>query len=134
MTAHLAFLLAAGCSMALGQAQSVSGTVINSVDSTPIAGAKVTLSSRSGIAIVLTDNGGRFYIDGVPEGAYYVAAERPGYFASDAKATLPYTFVSAVPEKTPDPIVLPLTPGAVLTGHITDENGYPLTSATVSLI
>lgn len=55
---------------------SVRGIVVNSVSGAPVARALVTLNAQYGM---LTDAGGQFSFDPVPDGLYMVSVQKPGY-------------------------------------------------------
>ena len=133
MTARLSVLLSLCCGLAFAQMDSITGTVTNSVDSSPIAGAVVTLGGPNGSQAVLTDAGGKFTFGVVPAGGYTLSATRNGYPISNMQRPLTAYVNVVVPGKA-DPVILQLTPGAKLTGSVTDEAGFPLPNASVELI
>ena len=135
MRARLGVLLSLWCGVALAQTQSITGTVIDAADSTPIAGVTVTLSGGNANQMVLTDVGGKFVFGGVPEGRYSLLAQRTGYLASGGQGLRgAVTFLNVEVKGQPDPIVIRLALGATLTGSVTDEAGLPLPSPNVGLI
>ena len=133
MTARFSLLLCLWCGVAFAQMDSITGAVTNAVDSSPIAGAKVTLSGGNASQTVLTDAGGKFILGGVPAGRYNLMAERAGYLSSGMQRAAT-AFVNVVAQGKSDPVVLRLTPGAKLSGSVTDEAGFPLPNASVELI
>jgi hypothetical protein len=135
MTARLGILLGLWCGVALAQTESLTGTVTNSVDATPIAGARVTLSGGgNAYQTVLTDAGGRFVFGGVPHGNYSLMADRAGYLAPGQGPRGVPAIVNVAVQGKPDPVAMQLTPGATLTGSVTDEAGLPIPSPEVELI
>lgn len=135
MTARLSMLLALCCGVALAQTQSLTGTVTSAIDSTPIAGAKVTLRAGNSSVVVLTDAGGSFTFGSVPVGSYNLWAERAGYLAPEGQGQPgAAAFANVEAQRKPEPIVMRLTPAAALTGSVTDDAGLPLPNARVELI
>ncbi len=135
MTARLTVLLSLSCGLALAQTQSLPGTVTNAIDSTPIAGAKVTLRTGNSSQMVLTDAGGSFTFGSVPVGSYNLWAERAGYLAPEGQGQPgAAAFANVEAQSKPKPIAMRLTPGATLTGSVTDEAGLPLPNVRVELI
>ncbi len=133
MRARFSVLLGLWCGVALAQTQSITGTVINAADSTPIAGVTVTLGGGNASQTVLTDAGGKFIFGGVPPGGYSLSAQRTGYLGSGGQHVAT-AFVNVEVKGQPDPIVIRLALGATLTGSVTDEAGLPLPNPTVGLI
>jgi len=106
------------------------GTVVDSVTGNPIHGALVQAYGRS----TFTDSEGKFQFDGLPAGPTTVQAAKPGYLAhNDFASRSPKSFSLQLGPEAP-PAVLKLTPEGVVFGQVTDENGEPLESFTVSLL
>ncbi len=62
-----------------GTTGSLAGTVTDSVEKTPIAGAKVSVASPSQTATVTTDAAGRFIFISLAPDTYTLAVQKPGY-------------------------------------------------------
>jgi hypothetical protein len=76
-----------------------------------------------------SDDDGRFVLEDIDPGDYYLQAERNGYFRPgeiDPRGTL-----ISVPEDTILPLDLELIFGAVIEGHVFDDAGEPLRGVQV---
>ncbi len=130
------------------RAATVSGTVYLRSGSArrPLAGVRVTARAADGAQLLLTaesDAGGRYALPDLPPGKIALAAARPGYVARAALSVVP----SVPPSGPGEPRLLvrldadetlhgadfDLTPGAVVTGRITDAMGEPLQGVSVRL-
>jgi len=118
----------------------VAGSVVDSRTGDPIGAAVVALYIDGGAVLhakVQTLADGRFLIPGVPQGAYRLFADKPGYIAG------------AFGRIAPDGVTLPLEVGAgegvvgrtlvmwkrsVMTGIVLDDAGIPVTGASVLAI
>ena len=88
----------------------------------PIAGAQVSVR-RDGVALlsfdVTTDTRGRFRVDGLLPGPWWVTARAPGHLATSAETVVP------------GDLALVLTRGATVEGRVVDERDRPVAGATV---
>lgn len=114
----------------------VEGKVIDRVTHEPVRKVSVYLDpsdSKQGTSYVAESNAdGLFRIEDVDPGEYHVAAERTGFelkVPGASGAPLPPVKV-AVGETTKD-LVVPLSPLAVITGRVIDEDGDPVRGANV---
>ena len=110
---------------------SVAGRVMAAADSTPIARARVVLSSPGMAAprVVLTDASGRYRIDRLPAGLYTIAFSRSGF----VDATFPAPLDVAERQQL-EHVDVALEPGAVIRGRILDEDGTPFAGAVVQAL
>jgi len=103
---------------------SITGSVIDAKDGSPIAGAAVTDDTRT----VTTDASGKYTIADVPAASYEVTASKEGY----QTAYLTVNVLSgsiAVVDFSLTAVILPSS----ITGSVTDaEDGSPIVGATVS--
>jgi hypothetical protein len=116
----------------------VEGVVVNSVTGAPVRKALVTLRQVDQYAgeQVRSDSAGRFHLQ-VPAGSYVAWAEAQGYAqeAPDYTRTAPRARTvtvnagGAVKE-----LLLRIPPAAVLSGRVLDEDGRPVSGATVQLL
>ena len=134
MTVRCGVLLALCCGLSLAQTQSVTGTVTSTIDSTAIAGARVSLQGGATVSTVLTDAGGAFTFGGVPTGNYSLSAERTGYLAEEQGRGVANAFASVTGQGKPAPVAMRLTPAATIIGSVTDEAGLPLPNASVECV
>jgi hypothetical protein len=79
----------------------------------------------------MTDSGGNFEFNGMPQGQYMIAAEKPGYFFDLRRRSSIDYFVRVGPEgATTD---LSLIPEATITGRCLDEDGMPIQGLQIHL-
>jgi thermitase len=103
---------------------SITGSVTDAKDSSPIAGATVTDGTR----MTTTDATGRYTIANVPAGTYQVTAGKSGYHSSSLTVTVVSGDTAVVNLSLSEIIV----PGSI-TGSVTDgEDGSVIVGATVS--
>ena len=116
------------CTLASSQNQAVTGTVVSTVDSVPIANATVTLFGNGANQTVLTDQSGAFSFSSIPPGSYSLSTQHHAYFYPGGGVQI----VAA--QKPLEPIRLRMTPYVKLTGKVTDENGYPFPNVGIAAI
>ncbi|HMY71954.1 MAG TPA: carboxypeptidase-like regulatory domain-containing protein [Blastocatellia bacterium] len=108
----------------------------------PVRGAMVALSPDSrltrfelkNVLRAKTDDAGRFRIEKIKAGLYYLGAIVPGYvspgenrYGAQGKA------INIAEGETVENYEIPLKPGGVITGRLTDANGNPLVAQGVDL-
>ena len=118
----------------------ISGTIVtDDPSSQPVRNATVKLgtvdlpNSRTAV----TDDQGRFALTGVPAGRYTLSVSKPGMIDTAYGAKRPQGPGSAIPVvdgQRVTGIVMKMLRGAVITGTVRDENGQPLTLASVSVM
>jgi hypothetical protein len=121
----LALFAATAILAAAQQTATVTGTVTNSVTGAPIVRAHVTLSGAQNFG-ALTDDQGKFTIDGIPPAGYQYAAERVGFTSERHFGVLSVDFQSGA-----NRLDLRLVPMAAISGTILDAAGEPVQSITV---
>ena len=99
----------------------VGGTVLNALTGEPLRRAAVTIPQSA----ALTDAAGAFRFCGLPAGAYYANAEKPGFVAAGARVTVG-------PSR--ENVVLRLQPLSAIAGKVVDASGEPLQDALVQLL
>jgi hypothetical protein len=83
------------------------------------------------IARATTDKEGRFQMDNLPEGRYYLIPLAPAYFApSEDRMIASGKPVTLTKGETLEGIELKLIPGGVITGRVTTAGGQPVVGAT----
>jgi hypothetical protein len=121
-----------------GTAALAGGVIIEGTNADPARNAVVTLNSASaGVhRTTVADANGRFAFDGLPAGAYLVAASKPGYVTSAYGARRPGRPGTpiAVAESARVEIELRLPRGAVVTGRVLDDTGAPAFMAAVHVL
>ncbi len=109
------------------QTHLVRGQVVNALDGSPLPRTLVTLNGRS----ALTDSQGRFEFDNVPGTNTFASFRKPG-FSSNAE-----TAGTNGMQRLTDldaPVLLKLSPDALVTGVLTSQSGMPLSHVQVRLL
>jgi protocatechuate 3,4-dioxygenase beta subunit len=116
------------------------GTVFNAATSEPIRKARVTLTSeqRGRFTYATSTNAaGRFFFKDVSPGRYRLVADRNGFVRGEygqRRLERGGTPITLDANRKLDGIVIHLTPGAVISGRVYDEDGEPLFGATVQAL
>ncbi|MEK1833445.1 carboxypeptidase regulatory-like domain-containing protein [Priestia megaterium] len=109
---------------------SIGGTIANAQTNLPLASATVQLflsQSLIPVANTVTDENGQYRFSGLEPGDYVVAANSTNFARSVIGATVfPNVQTTANVSLQPNP--------ASVSGRITDQNGSPLSNATVRII
>jgi hypothetical protein len=104
----------------------VSGTVYNAITSEPIGRALVHLNGPEQ-HVAFTGADGRFEVQNVPEGQFWITAQRPGFFAPQQNRTAFKVGSSS------NDFRVPLTPESKITGTVLDSEGEPVEDMTVQV-
>lgn len=137
-----ATLVAAGVAAMLAQTPAsvaVVGQVLDAVTRAPVGGAEVTLGSGgtgfSPLRRTVTTEDGRFFLENIAAGRYYLLASKPGFFQArlnDEEQSGPsgvlVVSASAVPVLT-----LTLRPHGAITGRVSDDKDKPVVGAEVTV-
>lgn len=115
----------------------VEGTVVDEVTGEPVSRANVMLSGvRSGKTpentSVQTQADGRFRIDGLEPGNYYVVARKSGYVETGGPGGASRFQLTGSEQKTG--LTLKLTPQGIVSGRVFDEEGEPVQGAQVQVL
>ncbi len=108
-------------------AGSIEGHVLNLLTSAPVRKAKVMLTTPQIVLIADTDAEGTFQFTGLPPGTYRLSARHSGFV--DRASRRP---ISLGPNDLVANAEIRLRPQGVITGHILDEDGEPVSDAYVS--
>lgn len=103
------------------------GKVLNSVTGEPIAGALVQIYGQEQRA-QFTASDGTFVFNDLPPGSYSPVARKQGFF-NDQQLSIPMR--PPIQAAGSEPVILKLTPEAVIYGEVKNENGEPLEGVTV---
>lgn len=128
---------------------SIAGTVVNSVTGEPVKGALVTLGgpvgrspapsgratpTRSGTKVARAGGAGEYQFAGLPQGQYYIRAEKPGFVPHLAKPgdTTDFTGSLDLTDSVSGRTIL-LDPLGVIEGTVVNQYGDALGNVTVGL-
>ena len=114
----------------------VAGTVVNAVTGEPAARVLVSLFGEDmhTVAAVVTDAEGRFFFSQLAQGKYPLSASKRGYrtaFYDDHDGF--NTAIVTGPDENTEHLIFRLSPGATLSGVITEDGGDPVEGARVML-
>jgi len=115
--------------LALFAAWRIAGVVVNAASGQPVAGARVSIESSELRRSAISGDDGRFAFADLPPGRYELVGQRRGLLSEQWPGA-----VVAGPEQDTGNIVLRLTPPAVISGKVTDDEGDPAAQARVELI
>jgi hypothetical protein len=117
----------------------VEGSVLRADTGEPLRRAVITVRVAEGRGTpfsVSTDAMGRFRIDGLPPGRYWMTAERNGFVRAEYGQRAPGRAGSVLavgPGERLRDVVLRMTPASAVTGRVWDEYGDPVAGAQVRL-
>jgi protocatechuate 3,4-dioxygenase beta subunit len=116
---------------------SIAGSVVKAATGEPVKRAAVYLQKtddpRSGYS-AHTDAAGRFAIDEIEPGRYDLRVEHTGFVSQsygENSAASPGAVLTLTPGRKMQDLLFRLTPWAVISGRISDENGDPVPNAIV---
>ena len=134
-------LLACGClSLAAQQQASIEGTAINAVTREPLSEVHIRLVSLTlnGIQAgygAMSDRAGHFSIAMIRPGTYIPVPERSGFlFVHNRSSESAVPNLSLKPGEHRTDWVVEMTPRAILSGRVLDENGDPVQGAQVRAV
>ena len=104
----------------------LTGTVVNSVTGTPIPYALVQAESNA----KLTDQNGNFRFENLISTSLAVMAHKPGFFAEQDLGQAHRPTMITLSDH-PTNTVISLIPEAVITGHVEDSDGEPLSNLPI---
>ncbi len=126
----LLFLAAPPTGVSAPQSQSdqrlcaIKGTVTNAVTGQGLQKAYVRLVGKGGSYPTVTDSGGGFSVESVQPGMYSLEAERQGFIESRFGEAQGVRFeIQLTPGQILTDIAIKLTPQAVISGRVVDEDG-----------
>ncbi len=123
----------AGCLFAIAaaaqdQTAQISGTVVDAATHQPVKHATVNLMAPNhGIQPTSTDATGAFSFDALAEGQYVLSATHQNYPPVQGRSRK----VEVKAGEHAGSITIEMTPGAVIAGHVFDEDGDPLSGCYV---
>src|SRR5882672_4099552 len=115
----------------------VAGTILSASEGHPLSRARVSLQDVRNPqvqAFMITNDDGHFEFANVHAGKYSLVGAKRGYItaAYDEHEQFSTAIVTGAGVDT-EHLTLRLVPTAVLTGHVFDESGEPVRTATVTL-
>jgi hypothetical protein len=138
--ASLLFVAAPKPSVSAPQSESqqrlcaIKGTVTNAVTGDGLRKAYVRLEGKGGSYPTVTDNRGRFAVENIQPGTYSFYAERQGFIESRfGEAQGVRLEIQLTPGQILTDITIKLTPQAVISGRVVDEDGDIWTHSQVGL-
>jgi Carboxypeptidase regulatory-like domain len=115
----------------------VAGTVVNSLDASPLGKARVSLAdvrNPSKAISVVTAEDGRFEFAQLPSGKFVLSGAKRGFHDASYQQHGPYSTAIVTGDGIDaGELVLRLTPLATISGKIFDESGEPVRDAQVKL-
>ena len=103
------------------------GTAVSATTGVPLKKVAITLEGDKDPTATTTSDG-KFSFTNIPPGDYTIKAERVGYLES------PETVVTLQPGEVKKDFVVKLTPQAVISGRVLDEDGDPVPGSRVAYI
>jgi hypothetical protein len=118
-------------------ATKIAGTVVSSINGTPLAQARVSIAetrNRANTRWVITTEDGRFEFDRVPAGKYSLQGAKRGFLAAAYQQHERFsTAIVTGTEFDTANLVLRLIPMARMEGKVVDESGDPVREGRVTL-
>lgn len=116
---------------------SISGLVVDAGSDKPVKRATVRIVPGGQMSgpwprntQVVTGANGEFFFDGLPAGQFQISADHPRYPPSAGKFT-PVSLTGGEPRAE---VRLKLTPAAIVSGRVIDDNGEPAQAGRVNLV
>ena len=127
---------------------SIEGTVLTQEGDRPIRKATVTLtpefsnvsnlaeamSMMQNVKSATTDGEGHFEIHDLARGSYRMSVQHPTYVGAGKNAKTVNLLVNLADGQQMKDVVFRMIPGAVITGHVVDEDGDPVPKASVQAL
>jgi 5-hydroxyisourate hydrolase-like protein (transthyretin family) len=118
----------------------ISGKVVDANSGAPLARCSVQIDptgqgGQSGSArSVVTADDGQFIFEGVAPGKYRLSANKRGYLRQEYEEHENFSTAIAIgPKLIAEGLIFKVTPQAVISGEVTDQNGEPVRGAQVRL-
>jgi protocatechuate 3,4-dioxygenase beta subunit len=122
-----------------GEPGSIQGRVYSAAGN-PLKRTTVFLRRAAGRGqqqVAVTDPNGNFAFSAVEPGEYRLSADRPGFVRHEygqKKPGKPGVVIQVAPRQELRDLVMQMTPGAVITGRVIDEDGERMPNVRVSLL
>ena len=120
-----------------GQTFRIAGTVVNAMTGAPLSQARISIADtrdRSKPMGMITSEDGHFEFSQLKVGKYSLSGAKHGFISAAYEQHEQYsTAIVTGEEFATENLVLRLTPMALITGHVTDEFGEGIRSASIVL-
>jgi hypothetical protein len=115
----------------------IAGTVVSATTGAPLSQARISIAEtrdRGKAISMVTSEDGHFEFSQLKAGKYSLQGAKRGFISSAYEQHEQFsTAIVTGQEFSTENLVLRLTPMALITGHVTDEFGEPVRSASVTL-
>lgn len=120
----------------------LSGTVVDSVTGTPLAGATVSARfisaggqrSGPGFASGSSDAEGKFHLENLSPGRYLLSASRSGYVTQFRGSGFRTQATCLSPGQTVSDLVVRISPGATISGPVVSSQNKPISNVRVEAV
>lgn len=120
-----------------GQMFRIAGTVVSATTGAPLSQARISVAEtrdRGKVISMITSEDGHFQFSQLKAGKYSLQGAKRGFISSAYEQHEQFsTAIVTGQEFSTENLVLRLMPMALITGHVTDEFGDPVRSASVAL-
>jgi hypothetical protein len=115
----------------------IAGVLVNAATGEPLSRATIAAlrdEDAREVASCTTDNEGRFALDGLAAAKYELSATKRGFRGAYYDQHDEYsTAIVTGPDQDPTHLLFKLTPGAILRGTVTSDDGDPVAGARIML-
>jgi hypothetical protein len=119
------------------QTYKIAGTVVSAMTGAPLSQARISIAEtgeRGKLVSMITSEDGHFEFPQLKAGKYSLQGAKRGFISSAYEQHEQFsTAIVTGQEFSTENLVLRLTPMALITGHVADEFGDPIRSASVAL-
>lgn len=119
----------------------IAGSVIDAVTRQPVKGANIRARNFSPgqtggprFGSTTSDADGHFTIDGLTDGRYFISASREGYVGQRVSGAGPGRLIVVNPGQRTSDLLVELTPGATISGHVRNFEATPLAGVSVEVL
>jgi len=121
----------------VGQTFKIAGTVVSATTGAPLSQARISVAEtrdRARAISMVTSEDGHFKFSQLKPGKYSLQGAKRGFISSAYEQHEQFSTAIVIGQEfSTENLVLRLTPMALITGHVTDEFGEPVRSASVTL-
>jgi len=121
----------------VGQTFKIAGTVVSATTGAPLSQARISVAEtrdRARAISMVTSEDGHFKFSQLKPGKYSLQGAKRGFISSAYEQHEQFSTAIVIGQEfSTENLVFRLTPMALITGHVTDEFGEPVRSASVTL-